>query len=328
MALGRPEPRARQPLPARVLGRPAPAHRHRPRARARARADRARRAGVRARRVDPGRRRQPARGPAGRARACVPLHRARPVGRAAHLRPRRGDVPRQDRRDRDAPTTSTSAPAHPYTQALLSAVPVPDPQRGRSAAAHRARGRRARARSTRRRGCRFRTRCWKAQQICAEEEPALIDRGQGHPVACHFAIVKPLQISAAGAGSGTNTARRYTPNRRRRIDVKEVLRTMAARSSVADGSRSSLRRRFVRVGRLRALPAGPPAAGGVRIDYTNGRTTYLSLSRLFRPYSWGGCAPRVLDATFTEDGASGRARPAVGPGRVGGTSSQATRFCV
>ena len=90
--------RARQPVPPRVLRRAAPARRHRAGAGARARADRARRAGVGARRVDPGRRRQPARAAAGPARPRLRVHRPRPVGGAPHLRPGGGDVPRQDRR--------------------------------------------------------------------------------------------------------------------------------------------------------------------------------------------------------------------------------------
>jgi oligopeptide/dipeptide ABC transporter ATP-binding protein len=79
-----------------------------------------------------------------------------------------------------------TAPTHPYTQALLSAIPVPDPV-----------GREQRTRITLTgdvpspseppTGCRFRTRCWKAQEICAREAPALIERiGVGHPSACHF----------------------------------------------------------------------------------------------------------------------------------------------
>ena len=59
-------------------------------------------------------------------------------------------------------------------------------------------------------GCRFRTRCWKAQPICAEEEPPLVDRGQGHPIACHFAeIVKPLHL--VGHARRSRRGQRATP---------------------------------------------------------------------------------------------------------------------
>jgi oligopeptide transport system ATP-binding protein len=83
-------------------------------------------------------------------------------------------------------------PTHAYTQALLSAVPVPDPT---------LRGHRDQimlegdvpSPANPPSGCRFRTRCWKAQSICAQEEPQLIVReGLDHPSACHFADVRQV----------------------------------------------------------------------------------------------------------------------------------------
>jgi oligopeptide transport system ATP-binding protein len=81
-------------------------------------------------------------------------------------------------------------PAHPYTQALLSAVPVPDPA---------VRGQREQiiltgdppSPANPPSGCRFRTRCWKATEKCAEEVPALVVRpGVDHEAACHYAAVR------------------------------------------------------------------------------------------------------------------------------------------
>nr|MBA3415798.1 ABC transporter ATP-binding protein [Chloroflexia bacterium] len=84
-----------------------------------------------------------------------------------------------------APTAPLfAAPLHPYTQALLAAAPAPDP----------------RLRRPRRllegdppspiappSGCRFRTRCPFATELCAREEPPLRELAPGHKVACHYA---------------------------------------------------------------------------------------------------------------------------------------------
>jgi oligopeptide/dipeptide ABC transporter ATP-binding protein len=98
-------------------------------------------------------------------------------------------------------------PTHPYTKALLSAAPIPDP----------------RVESSRERivltgdvpspsnppsGCQFHTRCWRAEERCTVEPPLLIDHGGGHMAACHFPLETSVLIRDSSGEADAAWARR------------------------------------------------------------------------------------------------------------------------
>ena len=96
-------------------------------------------------------------------------------------------------------------PAHPYTKGLIDSAPVADPVAERAKVHEGVTGELPSAISPPS-GCRFRTRCPFAQDLCAEEEPLLRPFGPGHLAACHFPLITPapeLTVSAPAVAAGT-----------------------------------------------------------------------------------------------------------------------------
>ena len=191
-----------QPLPARVLRRPATAHRHRSGARPGARPGRLRRARLGPRRVHPGPGAEPAQAAPAGARADLPVRRPQHGRRRAHQRPGRGHVPRPHRRagrparrcssSRSTRTRRPSCRRSPSrtrrcaAQRVILRGDVPSPVNPPS-------------------GCRFHPRCPLREQL---GDPADLRRracqrccpsAGDHRVACHFRGEAPGALAAPGA---------------------------------------------------------------------------------------------------------------------------------
>src|SRR5689334_2925729 len=100
-------------------------------------------------------------------------------------------------------------PVHPYTRGLIDPIPVADPVAEKAKVAKGVAGELPSALDPPS-GCRFRTRCPRAQDVCAAEEPPLRPFGDGHLAACHFPLREPgspiPQASVATGGTATAVA--------------------------------------------------------------------------------------------------------------------------
>ena len=90
------------------------------------------------------------------------------------------------------PQALYAEPAHPYTKALLDAIPVPDPAADVHENEHL--GGDLPSPIDPPSGCRFRTRCDRATDVCATAEPQMQPVAEGHHVACHHPLVTPVEI--------------------------------------------------------------------------------------------------------------------------------------
>lgn len=145
--------------------------------------------------------------------------------------------------DRDSLYT---APMHPYTKALMSAVPIPDPARRNTKSERILLRGDVPSPISPPSGCRFHTRCWKATQICKTTEPPLLELKPGQQVACHHpenaedqapqdvvllsaakeAIeLVPEAVRAEGASAEEGAAAEETPAAEEALEVAETPET-------------------------------------------------------------------------------------------------------
>jgi oligopeptide/dipeptide ABC transporter ATP-binding protein len=95
--------------------------------------------------------------------------------------------------------------AHPYTEALIKAIPIPDPEIEQGKKEVPVTGEPPSPINPPS-GCRFRTRCPRARELCAESEPLLRSFGPGHMAACHFPLQPAASENGAAAAASSSAA--------------------------------------------------------------------------------------------------------------------------